>query len=203
MNLTLPTPVHQHKTKTHVYEQIDLQDMMDSRLQLKILDASFFSGLDKLFLDHLFPSFQAFGITTPSITEYDQNTAPSLEDEEERSENVEEEIVSLDWINQYKMHYIPAVETFVAKWVMERKKVLCSPTEVLALDALADKVKQFVTMGEKKTGMRTVPWHADRIGVPLVTPFFISAITSELNEVEDAAISVSLTSTGFMEPTDH
>ena len=194
MSLTLPTPAKIPRQRKDLYKSINQVEMLDPNLQLKILDTEFFYGLDKLFMDHLFPSFQAFGMIKVPITEYNQNKAPSLDDEDEETKDDEEreEIISLNWRKQFDTHYIPAVGHFVAKWVIERKKVLHVPSEIKALDALEKKVTQYVMIEDSRIGIRDVPWHADGLGVPLVTPSFLTSLMSQLNAVEDASISVSL-----------
>lgn len=195
MSLTLPAPPQAYTSKNDLYKFLGTVQMLDSTLQPNILDDKFFSGLDLLFVQHLFPSFQMFGVGKLILSQYDQNKAPCLEDDDEDEQETGEpkDMVSLHWTREYKEKYLPAVEIFVAKWVMERKKVLHAQGEVQALDALLQKVMQFLTIGgENKVVIHSVTWHTDKMRVPLVTPALISSLVSELNAVEDAAVSVSL-----------
>ena len=195
MSLTSRVPAQQHDSKNDLYSALAKVEMLDPGFHANILDKAFFNGLDKLFVTHLLPCFQALGVFDGVVKEYDQNKAPSLEEEEEDDDDddekneVPQDIVSLDWIHQFKEKYIPAVMLFVDKWVVQRKTVLKAHVE--ALDVLPQKILQFLTIGPLKTGIRSIPWHTDKLGVPLVTPALISSLVGELNAVEDAAISVS------------
>ena len=194
MSLTLPAPTQAYTSKNDLYKFLGTVQMSNPTLQPKILDDTFFSGLDALFVKHLFPSFQMFGVGKLTLSQYDQNKAPCLEDdnEDEQEMGEPEDIVSLHWTREYKDKYLPAVEVFVQQWVTEQKKVLHAPSEVQALDVLLQKVLQFLkTGGENQVVIQSVTWHTDKMRVPLVTPALISSLVSELNAVEYAAVSVS------------
>jgi hypothetical protein len=199
MSLTLPTPVSEVDNKRSLYKALEGMSIINSEAQLTILDHEFFKGLDHLFLDLLFPSFQTFGVVDEEVPgQYDQNNAPSLEEEDDDDENdkaeksaSQKEMLCLDWSDKYWNAYVPAVTKFVREWVVERKKVLKQTTEVAALDALEGKMVQFLAKKYDTVGFPMVDWHMDGVGVPLVTPMFVSALLKELNDVEEAAISVS------------
>lgn len=199
MSLTLPTPLKAFKSREDFYTSIHKLSMLDAQLQPHILDNAFFSGLDKLFLEHLYPSFQAFGMPALMDARYNQNRAPAVDDDEEEEEKEEEEeevkaedILSLDWRGKFEKEYMPAVKKFVERWVHGRKKMLIGKMEVEALNGLAEKVAAYVTIGDKdkEEGMPNVIWQNDSMGLPLVTPMFLRALMSELNVVDEAVVSV-------------
>ncbi|SRR6266446_417312 len=192
MSLTLPTALNGKEIKVDMYESIDNLSMLDPQFQPKIFDDAFFFGLDELFLQHLFPSFQAFANARRIKMVYDQNKVPPLEDSdsEMETETPQAEIVSLIWKDQFEKQYVPAVREFVKKWVEERLKDLKGKTETKALKALVAKVERYMTVEDDVTGFPSVMWHLDKVGVPLVTPTFVNMLMRELNEVEEAAIAV-------------
>src|SRR5882757_5673902 len=111
MSLTLATPLATFDNRDDYYNSIHNLSMRDTRLQPHILDHLFFSGLDKLFLQHLYPSFQAFGMLTVTDAKYDQNKAPAIDDDDDDDdEDKEEDILSLDWRKHFEMEYMPALK---------------------------------------------------------------------------------------------
>lgn len=197
MSLTLPTPEPEVGNKSGLYVELEGLSLVDSRLQPRLLDDEFFKGLDQLFLKHLLPSFQTFGIAGEITDQFDQNNAPVIDDLEEevtaeKSASQEEEMLSLNWSKKFWEEYVPAVTKFVAAWVGKRKSVLKEKSQVAALDSMEEKVAQYFEREDDDTsGFPTVGWHSDRVGVPLMTPTFLSALLGELNAVQDAAVSVS------------
>lgn len=196
MSLTLPTP-NRRADKVKMYESINRLPMLDTRFQPKILNNEFFSGLDKLFHEHLLPSFQMFANSKWAKVVYDLNKVPSLEDSDAETDTEmpqkeeEKEIVNICWTQQFQKQYVPAVREFVKKWVEGQIKDMEGKIEEIeVLKNLEKQVDGWVTMGDDATGIPSVMWHMDRIGVPLVTPIFVRMLMKELNQVEEAAIAV-------------
>lgn len=197
LSLTLSTPAPEVETKQELYAKLEALSLTDVGFQPKMLDDGFFKGLDKLFQDHLLPTFQTFGVFQNIPVQYDQNNAQSLEDldEDEEAEPIpsqEKVMLSLNWGQKFWEEYVPGVTSFVAKWVEKRRRVLKEQSQVDALNAVEEKVAQYFKKEEgNNSGFSTVTWHSGSVDLPFMTPIFLNVFLMELNEVQDAAISVS------------
>lgn len=180
-------------SKADMYAAVSHCDWWDKNLVPELLDTSFFSGLDQLYIEHLFPSFQSFGSELGLDMQYDANKAPAIGDDDEDIEmDTSVEIVSLDWVDQFTRQYIPAVMKFVRSWAEIRKQQLTGIQETEALMLLPGKVEfQLIPQRRFKHTLPGASWHEEWICVPMLTPSFLNGMFGSLNDVEEAAITVS------------
>ncbi|KAF8949769.1 hypothetical protein BDZ97DRAFT_1899739, partial [Flammula alnicola] len=153
----------------------------------------FFSGLDDLFMQHLFPSFQSFGLEDGIDMAYDQNKAPSMDDDDDEENQIDSspELVSLNWSEQFRKKYTPAVQSFVKEWVDSRRTQVTDANELKALGLLQAKVMhQLMIERDESAQLPGLVWHDDPLGLPLLTPSFMNALLGSLNDVEDATIAL-------------
>lgn len=213
LSLTLPT---NNPTTSFggLLEYIMVLEPFNPKMQLSVLDASFFHGLELIYKRLLFDSFQLFMKGQDEKDTYYQNRVPKVYDSDEESSasdgdgdlptEVDEQVIEINWDTHFRFKYVPAVLAFVKSYVDKKSKIATDPDELAALGCMSSKVYYFLRKSITSANLASQgPYWLDcGTPPPFICPSFLNSFLASLNEVDDAVLAVGFFLSDYQSDSD-